>query len=416
MSLTTSTHFASAIASGTDWRDTSKAVLELLEEVKSDSQAFNIGYIYVSDYLAEDLGSIVNLFRSVLNIEHWVGTVGIGVCGCGEEYIDQPAISAMVGTVPEGSFETFPAPESDIADTERHLKPWLEKNDPMLVITHGDPLSEQDPADLTTRLGHITGGFVVGGLSSSRKHHAQVADQLQNGGLSGLVFSQDIPVATTLSQGCRPIASTHTITSGSGHVIYELDERKAVDVFEDDIRAMAIKKTDRDPNQILVNEDAAFNPDIVPEEFQELMQGEMHVAFPVTGADNQDYLVRNIIGMDIEEGSITISQDINNGETLLFAHRDNKTVVSDLSHKMVELRKRVQAQTGSFEPKGALYVSCVARAMTNFGDFDAPADIGGEMALIKEIIGDVPMTGFYAGGEIMNARLYGYTGVLTLFL
>ncbi|MBT6095764.1 MAG: histidine kinase, partial [Rhodospirillaceae bacterium] len=41
---------------------------------------------------------------------------------------------------------------------------------------------------------------------------------------------------------------------------------------------------------------------------------------------------------------------------------------------------------------------------------------GQETALVQEILGDVPLVGFFGQGEISNARLYGYTGVLTLFL
>ena len=36
--------------------------------------------------------------------------------------------------------------------------------------------------------------------------------------------------------------------------------------------------------------------------------------------------------------------------------------------------------------------------------------------MIQDELGDVPLAGFYASGEIAGHRLYGYTGVLTLFL
>ncbi|SVB66682.1 uncharacterized protein METZ01_LOCUS219536, partial [marine metagenome] len=39
-----------------------------------------------------------------------------------------------------------------------------------------------------------------------------------------------------------------------------------------------------------------------------------------------------------------------------------------------------------------------------------------EMTLIQRELGDVPLVGFFANGEIGHRRLYGYTGVLTLFL
>lgn len=38
------------------------------------------------------------------------------------------------------------------------------------------------------------------------------------------------------------------------------------------------------------------------------------------------------------------------------------------------------------------------------------------MKLIKDIIGDVPLAGFYASGEAAKGHLYNYTGILTLFL
>jgi small ligand-binding sensory domain FIST len=37
------------------------------------------------------------------------------------------------------------------------------------------------------------------------------------------------------------------------------------------------------------------------------------------------------------------------------------------------------------------------------------------MALLRAVLGDIPIAGFYGAGEISNARLYGYTGILTLF-
>jgi small ligand-binding sensory domain FIST len=39
-----------------------------------------------------------------------------------------------------------------------------------------------------------------------------------------------------------------------------------------------------------------------------------------------------------------------------------------------------------------------------------------ELKMISEVFGDIPLVGFYANGEIAGQQLYGYTGVLTLFL
>jgi small ligand-binding sensory domain FIST len=59
---------------------------------------------------------------------------------------------------------------------------------------------------------------------------------------------------------------------------------------------------------------------------------------------------------------------------------------------------------------GAVYVSCAGRGGPHFG---APS---AELQVIRHALGDVPLVGFFAAGEIGHRHLYGYTGVLTVFL
>ena len=41
---------------------------------------------------------------------------------------------------------------------------------------------------------------------------------------------------------------------------------------------------------------------------------------------------------------------------------------------------------------------------------------GKELSIIQKIIGECPLVGFFGNGEVSNNRVYGYTGVLVLFL
>lgn len=415
MSLQSSSHFASAIASGTDWRDTSKKVLEKLESAQIQKEDLTIGFLYISDILANDAGSILNLFRSVLKIDHWVGSVGMGVCGSGEEFIDAPAISAMVGCIPKDDFCIFPPSKPDDNSAEKALRPWRAKNDPMLVLLHGDPGIQDNPDRTLQALEAQTGGFLVGGLSSARAQHVQIADKIVEKGFSGVAFSQNIEVVTALSQGCKPIGPLHTITRGADNMISELDDQPASKVFEQDIRTLIIKKIDVDPDRIEVSEESLHSPEALPGEFQGLLKGEIDIAFPIAQSDRNDYLVRNIIGMDPDEGTISLADVVKQGESVLFVHRDAETIKQDLTQSLLKLRERVIRQSGNFVPKGALYISCVARAFADFKNAGDPAP-GGEMALVRDIIGEVPLAGFYGSSEISNARFYGYTGILILFL
>jgi small ligand-binding sensory domain FIST len=54
-------------------------------------------------------------------------------------------------------------------------------------------------------------------------------------------------------------------------------------------------------------------------------------------------------------------------------------------------------------------VSCLGRGANLFGDDSE------ELKQIRDELGDFPLVGFYANGELSQNRLYGYTGVLTLF-
>ena len=58
---------------------------------------------------------------------------------------------------------------------------------------------------------------------------------------------------------------------------------------------------------------------------------------------------------------------------------------------------------------GAIYVSCSGRGGPHFGGPSA------ELQIVRRALGDVPLVGFFAGGEIARQHLYGYTGVLTVF-
>ncbi len=430
MSLITSTDFASASASGTDWRDTSKAVLEKLDSIRTKEDGFNFGFLYISDYLADDASSIYNLFRSVLKIDNWIGSIGMGVIGTGKPLVDQPAISAMIGRFPEDSFCIFPkehqdsdieliTSENDKGNLERQgprylsedvVQQWLIEHVPKLGVLHIDPLSPHNPEEFLGDLERNTNCFFVGGLTSSRSHHFQIADGVCSNSLCGAFFSDAVPVATVLSQGCAPIGALHTITKIDNNVILELNDERALDVLQRDLRNIAIEKTGKDESEIAAAFDIIESGEKVPEEFTSLFRGQIHTALLLNQSDQNDFLVRNIAGIDVNEGSIELVENVQTGQSIFFVQRDEDNVSSDLSKALITLRNRIMSERGCFEPKGTLYISCLARGFASNPDVSAD-----EIKLIREIIGDVPLCGFYAGGEINNARFYSYASVIALF-
>jgi small ligand-binding sensory domain FIST len=113
--------------------------------------------------------------------------------------------------------------------------------------------------------------------------------------------------------------------------------------------------------------------------------------------------VRNILGINTQNGRIGVAEEIAVGQKLFFCRRDRAAATKDLLAMAQKLRKRKETV------QGGLYVSCCARGPNLF---ESAAE---EVALVQSCLGDVPLVGFYANGEISGDRIYGYTGVLALF-
>jgi small ligand-binding sensory domain FIST len=149
-----------------------------------------------------------------------------------------------------------------------------------------------------------------------------------------------------------------------------------------------------------------FREDIGPQLAQDLRRvgGIIFAGLPVTGSDTGDYLVRNLMAIDPGQGWIVLGAEVSPGDPIVFCRRDPDSAKQDLARMVKQLAGRLKGP-----PKAGVYVSCVARGASLFGEE------GVEATVIHEILGDFPLVGFFANGEISRDRLYGHTGILTLF-
>ena len=375
------TAFKFAHSDAGDWQAIARSLAAgLAREGAAPGQGTaRLGFLYVTDVIAGELGAIVAYLRDKTGVADWVGSVGMGICASGAEYFDRPAAAAMVGDFPKDGFLVFPPLAKDAAEMPAAARAWIEKTAPPFGIVHGDPTNGRSAA-LVEGLALATSGFLVGGLTSSRGPQHQLAGRVVNGGMSGVLFAPGVEVATGLSQGCVPLGGSHAISECVDNVIMALDGGRALDVLKADMGELLARDLAR-------------------------AAGYIHAAFPVEGSDTGDYLVRNLIGIDPARGWLAVGAEIRTGDRVMFVRRDPKSAIDDLTRMVGNLKSRLPGP-----PRGGVYFSCVARGPNMFGKE------GDEMALIRGLLGDVPLVGFYCNGEISNNRLYGYTGVLALFL
>lgn len=334
-----------------------------------------LGFLYVTDLMAPHLAEITAALRQATAIKEWVGSVGIGIIATETEYFDRPALSVMAAALPEGSWRLFAGGHAAVAANDDGLGGGF--GGPEFGVVHADPRSPTLVEDVAALAGER---FLVGGLASSRGALDQVAGEVVRGGLSGVLFRPGLAVSTGLSQGSSPIGPVRTITAGQQNVLFELDGRRALDVFKEDIGEALSRKLER-------------------------VAGYIHAAFPVAGSDTGDYLVRNLVGIDPERGWLAVGEQVTVGERVLFVRRDRQAAEQDLV-RMLKKVKRGCARP----PRAGLYFSCIARGPNLFGPDSA------ELRLVRTELGDIPLVGMFCNGEISNNRLYGYTGVLALFV
>jgi len=366
-----------AHAGGDDWR---ASLDRAFEDLGDAGRRARLGFCYVTDTFGDDGQTLLAELRARSGIENWVGTVGAGICADGTEYFDAPAVSLMPMDLPAESYRIFRAHAADLSDLDSSFEAWVENASCGFGVVHADPITPHVESMLSKLNALSDGIFFVGGLSSARRRHFQIADELVEGGVSGVCFSADVAVTTRLTQGCSPIGPRHAITCAAGSIVSELDGRPALEVFAEEVAAIDGIR----PNQL---------------------GGYIYVALPIKGSDTGDYLVRNLVGVDPDNSALAIGEILDDAEYLMFCKRDAGTAEEDLNGMLGRITDGLNSP-----PKGAVYFSCIARGPNLFGPGSH------ELRLIQARIGALPLTGFFGNGEISSHRLYGYTGVLTLFL
>lgn len=369
---------AAAQVAHADGQDAATIVARLTAQLRRGTGT--VGILYATDLLADQLETMLTALREHTGISDWFGTVSLGICATGREYFDTAAAAALVLDLPRDAYE----PTWHITDAPDIARIAKSEMAGVLGVIHADPRNP-GVAELVDQLAEETGSFLVGGLTGSRTEYWQVANTLVDGGISGVMFSDKVPVVTALTQGCAPIGPVRQIGPCDGQLVCEIDGASALTALETDLG--------------LTLDDDDFAAAV----------SDIHVAMMVEGSDTGDYLVRNLMGIEPENGWLAIGDEPEPGQQMLFCRRDAKSADADMRRMLGELRKRAERIAPGAEPKAGLYHSCLARGPNLFGY------AAHEVDLIAGEFGEFPLVGFFGNGEISHNRLYGYTGILTLF-
>lgn len=391
------------------------------------ARAPTLALLYITDHYADVAQDILDHLSAELpEVTDWSGTVGVGIAANNVEYFDEPALAVMLCDIPPQSYRVF----SGVAPLGLNF-------DAHTALVHADATTP-DVAELIGEMaGRTDTGYLFGGLASSR--HATVqfavggngnikgqgaARGVFRGGLSGVAFAEGVNLVSRVTQGCLPVRaqSVHEITQAEGNIVLALDGEPAMDVMLRELGVSADAGRGTELRQAL---------QVVRSTLVGLMQPAGAAEADTlrrTGNFGADVVVRHIIGLDPGRRGVAVAERVEPGMRLSFCQRNAQAARADLIRICAEIREELEPEEVTAETAhalaapeaessphparriaGAVYVSCAGRGGPHFG---APS---AELQIVRRALGDVPIVGFFAGGEIARHHVYGYTGVLTVF-
>ncbi len=423
--------FPCAHATHPQWRMAAALVLAQLRAqmaLPGHASAPGLGLLYITDHYAAEAQDILDHLGAELpEVTDWAGTVGVGIAASGVEYFDEPALTVMLCDLGPDQYRVF-----------NGVAPLPQRQDAHGFVAHTALLhADADTPDVAELIAETaertTSGYVFGGLASSRQGVVQFALGSQgnlrgqgaaggvfHGGLSGVAFGPDVGWISRITQGAQPVGPAHRVTRSDANLVLELDGEPALDVLVRDLGLRLDQPQAAMPR--LRRTLVGLGPDDAPEAGP--------VARRRTGHFGSDVRVRHLIGLDLGRQAFAVADTVAQGVELSFCERHVAAARADLVRLCTEVRGALEPETlperhgvdaaaiatDETEPApagipmlGAIYVSCAGRGGPHFGGPSA------ELQLVRHALGDVPLVGFFAGGEIAHHRLYGYTGVLTVF-
>ena len=389
-------------ASHPDWRHALAQAAAQLDTQRAraagEAAEASLGFIYFTDHYAAHAQALFDALHQRWPALSWVGTVGVGVAAGSVEYFDEPALVLMLAALPLGRFQVFSG-----------AKP-LTRIEPHTALIHADG-NTPDLGDLIDDMSARTvSGYLFGGLGSSRTVACQIADGVFEGGLSGVAFSRDVALVSRITQGCQPVGPARRITACERNLVTALDGEPALACLLLDA-GISLDEPQRAMNTLRGTLVGLSEP--------------REALLARGGQFGIDTRVRHLIGLDPAQQGVAVADRVEPGMQLAFCQRDAQAARLDLVRICAEIREELApepvpvltAQTAeeavATDPAeriaGAIYISCAGRGGPHFG---APS---AELQIVQRALGDVPLVGFFASGEIGHHHLYGYTGVLTVF-
>jgi len=197
-------------------------------------------------------------------------------------------------------------------------------------------------------------------------------DEVITDGVSYVLLSGKTQAGWAISHGCIPIGGERKVTRAQGNVIYEIDGKPAMEVFEEYLPEGALTD-DRDWFRYAISLALCFRaPSYMKDE---------------------EYVVRGMPSVSMADGSITVQTEVKEGTGIWLSSRDKEKISTGFDRMAAQIKD----QLGGEKPKLVFQFECGTRGKTMFREHE-------KLQLLRRfrqsLDPDAPWVGFYAVGEI----------------
>ena len=364
---------------------------------KLDAKQSDLAIAFVSPHFRDRYEEVADALRQHLAPNTFVGCSGMAVIGAGREIEHEPGISILTATLPNVTCHALYTDTEDLPDNDAPPDTWkawlgVPSVDRADFVLLADPFSaaiEQVVLGIDYAFPNAT---VVGGLASAagsaRENALFLNNQIYRQGMVGLALEGDIRIDSVVAQGCKPIGKPLTVTCCNHNLLLEANGEAPVKLIEELIPTLD------DYDRRLLKTSLFLGLEIDPFK-NEPQQG--------------DFLIRNVLGVDYENGAMAIGAALHEGQVVQFHLRDKVTSSLDLDLMFTQH----QLNHPTSDPAGALLFSCLGRGEQLYGESNHDTN------RFLTRLGDIPISGFFCNGEIgpvgTSTYVHGYTSSFGIF-
>lgn len=355
-------------------------------------------FLFASPHHRDAYALIQETLLADLDPQHLVGCSGGGIIGGGRELEDVPGLSVTAAVLDDVDIHVIHLRDDALPGLDDPPRAWeaalgVKAAQHPHFITLLTPFMGR-PEDLLSGLDYaFPKSQKIGGVVSGLRHVSErslfLDGQRFSEGAIIVALSGDIRVDSLVAQGCRPVGPVCTITACERNVIQGLDHKPAIYTLQ----------------KVYDGADARTRDLLQRALFVGLLTDPLSVSDPQPG----DFLTRNVMGMDKQDGSVAVAAYVREGMRVQFHVRDGEAADLDL-RKVIE---RLKAGPNPPQVAGGLLFSCMGRGERLFGESDHDSQA------FADAFGTQALGGFFCNGEIgpvgAGTYLHGFTSCFALF-